>query len=154
MQWILFSLSLRYEFTKAGIYTFTLSSGKYTFHCYGAQGGDGIYDFEISPTIGLGGKGAHVLGTLSINGSGTLFYLNVGGEGEQGNSKQNKGGINGGGKAGFSLDSASRNNLSYSGGGGGATDIRVETNNLANRIMVAQEDQVALVITMELQEAI
>ena len=55
-----------------------LRAGKYTFHCYGAQGGRSRNDGKLSK---YGGRGAYVRGTITITGSGTWFYFNVGGQG-------------------------------------------------------------------------
>ena len=81
---------------------------------------------------------------MQIRGSGTTFYINVGGMGGHETSLgPNSGGFNGGGKSGKDIaddtgyEDAKGGGDDASGGGGGATDIRIHNNNLGNRIMVA-----------------
>lgn len=87
----------------------------------GAQGGGA----ELSE----GGKGAKVNSFLNVT-PGQILQINVGGAGTLGS---NSGGWNGGGN-GHDVDSASQY---ASGGGGGASDIRVFPYDLNNRVVVA-----------------
>ena len=92
----------------------TLPAGKYTLTCFGAQGG-----YRSSSTYGgLGGK---AVGTLTLTNA-TKIYAYVGGSGNTGKAN---GGFNGGGKR-----------ATYN-GGGGATDIRIGTDSLYARVIVA-----------------
>ena len=99
----------------------------------------GIYKFELWGAKGGGtyaGNGGFSSGTIFIN-SPTKFYINVGGKGEAPDDQNGgKGGCNGGGDGG--------NGTIYEGepvlggyGGGGATDIRIASNNISDRIIVA-----------------
>lgn len=106
--------------TSSGQSTYTLASGKYKIECYGAQGGKSSTDGTNRKS---GGRGAYVYGTISINGTGTQFYLNVGGKGNQNAYKQNDGGWNGGGSSGKKTGGLIKDD--NSGGGGGASDVRI-----------------------------
>lgn len=121
--------------------TVILKSGQYRVFCHGAQGGRAYRNGNLQS---YGGKGAYTTGVMQITGSGTTFYLNVGGMGGHETSLgPNSGGFNGGGKSGKDIadesgyEDAKGGGDDASGGGGGATDIRIHNNNLGNRIMVA-----------------
>lgn len=92
----------------------TLPKGKYRLECWGAQGG-----YRNSSTYG--GKGGYSAGTITLTEK-TLIYLYSGGAG---NTGKTAGGFNGGGKR-----------QSYNGGGGGS-DIRIGTDSLYARVIVA-----------------
>lgn len=92
----------------------TLPIGRYILECWGAQGG-----YRSSATYG--GKGGYSKGTITLTEK-TPIYVYVGGSGNSGGSN---GGFNGGG---------SRSN--YPGGGGGS-DIRIGTDSLYARVIVA-----------------
>lgn len=92
----------------------TLPKGKYRLECWGAQGG-----YRSSSTYG--GKGGYSAGTITLTEK-TLIYLYSGGAGNTGKAV---GGFNGGGKR-----------QSYNGGGGGS-DIRIGTDSLYARVIVA-----------------
>lgn len=111
-----------------------LSTGKYRFECWGAQGGigltNGVKKFE-------GGRGAYVSGVIELKNEST-FYLYVGGKGEDGNISQRAiGGFNGGGNGGIDGDDDD------AGSGGGSSDIRIvngqwnDEKSILSRIMVA-----------------
>jgi len=102
----------------------TLDPGSYKLEVWGAQGGQG---YSNSSYVGIGGKGGYAAGFLTLTERTTL-YLYVGGMGASDNGSCNypAGGWNGGGNA-----------YCYSGGGGGATDIRMGGTGLGNRIIVA-----------------
>lgn len=91
-----------------------LPGGVYKLEVWGAQGG-----YRSSSTYG--GKGGYCCGTLNLIDATTL-YLNAGGAGNTGGTA---GGFNGGGSR-----------TSYP-GGGGASDIRIESNSLYARVIVA-----------------
>lgn len=115
----------------------TLSAGRYKIECFGAQGGSASYKNE---NTNQGGKGAYVYDTINICGNGTIFYLFVGGKGEQYPKGEhdfpgyNAGGFNGGGNSGHESGSGLGD---CSGGGGGATDIRTIRDDINSRIIVA-----------------
>ena len=92
-------------------------SGEYTFEAWGAKGGDD------GP---LGGNGGYAMGSIELT-AGQTVYIYVGGVGAT-CVAGNGGGWNGGGNAGA---------WGCSGGGGGASDVRVNGNDLTNRVLVA-----------------
>lgn len=97
--------------------TFTFEPGLYVLECWGASGG---YRNNSS----YGGRGGYSAGTLVINSS-TIGYIYVGGSGISTNSSSRRG-FNGGGQAGYSSIN-----------GGGASDIRIGTDSLYARVIVA-----------------
>lgn len=91
-----------------------LPKGQYKLECWGAQGG-------YRSSANYGGKGGYSAGTIVLTEK-TLIYLYSGGAG---NTGKTNGGFNGGGKrSGYN-------------GGGGASDIRIGTDSLYARIIVA-----------------
>lgn len=109
-----------FDYTGA-VQSVTLNAGTYTLECWGAQGG---YRYSSS----YGGAGGYSIGTLSLS-SKTTLYIYVGGSGNSVTSANSSGyypgGFNGGGY---------RNTYK---GGGGATDIRIGTDSLYSRVIVA-----------------
>lgn len=97
-----------------------LPAGKYKLECWGAQGG-------YRSSTSYGGKGGYSKGTL-VTESDIDVFLYAGGAGGSGNSGSNgvkPGGFNGGG-------------YRYKHpGGGGASDIRLGTDSLYARVIVA-----------------
>lgn len=91
-----------------------LPKGDYKLECWGAQGG-----YRSSSTYG--GKGGYSTGIIHLNAK-TKLYVYTGGSGNTGGTN---GGFNGGGKR------ATFN------GGGGASDIRIGTDSLYARVIVA-----------------
>lgn len=101
-----------YTFDYTGnVQTTTLSAGLYRLKVYGAQGG-------YRSISGNGGKGGYAEGILELSSSTNLFIY-VGGSG-------NNGGFNGGGLRDHDLP-----------GGGGGSDIRIGTDSLYARVIVA-----------------
>ena len=97
-------------------------SGSYFFELWGASGGE---DAKTN-TSNVGGKGGYASGKLNLN-SGDIIYILVGQQGvDTSTGIPALGGFNGGG-----------NNQRYGGSGGGASDIRINGTELANRIIVA-----------------
>ena len=92
----------------------TLLPGRYRLEVWGAQGG-----YRSSSTYG--GKGGYAKGEIDLP-KGADVFIYVGGSGNTGGTA---GGFNGGGKR-----------SSYPGGGGG-TDIRIGTDSLFARVIVA-----------------
>lgn len=104
------------DFSYTGaVQTTTLAKGKYTIECWGAQGG-----------YTGGGNGGYSVGTIELTAETTL-YIYVGGQGSIG--KLSAGGFNGGGASGY--------HASYGGSGGGASDVRIGTDSLYARVIVA-----------------
>ena len=106
-------------FDVPGKYKTTLTTGLYKFECWGAQGGSGCANGQITVS---GGAGAYVSGELLLREEKTI-YLYVGGKGGDGSKISNtqaEGGYNGGGKGGKDT-----HDDDGSGGGGGASDIRL-----------------------------
>ena len=87
----------------------TVCRGTHTLTVWGAQGGNS------------GGKGGYSTGVVNLNENMNL-YIYVGGQGSRGST----GGFNGGGTTG-----------SKGGTGGGASDIRIGTDSLYARVIVA-----------------
>ena len=106
-------------------------TGTFTLQVWGAQGGNAAYGASITT---YGGKGGYATGTKTLT-SGQSLYIYVGGQGDGGGTAtQNKlnGGYNGGG---FGYNG--ENSYNRGGGGGGGTDIRITSDTLSNRILVA-----------------
>ena len=98
-----------FDYTGA-VQNFTTScDGSYVLTVWGAQGGN------------TGGLGGYSIGTISIT-HGKSLYIYVGGQGSKGST----GGFNGGGTTGTN-----------GGSGGGASDIRIGTDSLYARVIVA-----------------
>ncbi len=96
-------------------------SGYYKLEVWGAQGG------SYNKTYAEGGKGGYSVGTVYLE-AGTNLFVHTGGSGSYNASLTTvaSGGVNGGG------------NASYHGGtGGGATDIRINADDLYARVLVA-----------------
>lgn len=91
-----------------------LPKGIYKLETWGAQGG-------YRSSSSNGGKGGYSVGTVTLNEK-TILYINSGGSG---NSGKTSGGFNGGGGR------PSHN------GGGGASDIRIGSDSLYARVIVA-----------------
>ena len=92
----------------------TLPKGTYKLEVWGAQGG-----YRSSATYG--GKGGYSVGTVVLNDKKNVFLYSGG----SGNTGGKSGGFNGGGRRG-----------TYNGGGGGS-DIRIGTDSLYARVIVA-----------------
>lgn len=112
--------NMNFSYT-GSVQTATLDPGKYILECWGAQGG-------YRSSSSYGGAGGYSIGTLSLS-SKTTLYIYVGGSGNSVTSANSSGyypgGFNGGGY---------RNTYK---GGGGATDIRIGTDSLYSRVIVA-----------------
>lgn len=100
----------------------TLPSGKYKLECWGAQGGD--YN-----TTYIGGRGGYSTGVIILKNKTTKLFLYSGGQGIAYSGSTNttnlqNGGFNGGGKGARAS-------------GGGASDIRLNTDSLYARLIVS-----------------
>lgn len=104
-----------------------LSEGVYKIECWGAQGG--------SYSTYYGGKGGYSVGTLTLHENTTLFFY-VGGQPATNSSDrvQTTGGFNGGGKGYNRWYSGT---YTYGQGGGGGSDVRIGTDSLYARVIVA-----------------
>lgn len=131
-------VELEFEYTGT-VETITVPSfaNYMTVTLSGAQGGREHWG-------SYGKKGGTVTATRPITPGDTLYLL-VGGMGETspakayddvpiGDGNANRGGYNGGGNGGFAQANGSE---LIGAGGGGCTDIRLNTNNLESRIVVA-----------------
>ena len=107
-------------YSTAGSSTFTVpATGDYYLQVWGAQGGTSGYDVQ-------GGLGGYSYGTVTLN-KGDILYIYTGGQGSAGTSYETEnGGYNGGGTS-----------YGDSAGGGGASDIRINSDSLYARVIVA-----------------
>jgi type II secretory pathway pseudopilin PulG len=104
-------------------------TGYYRFEVWGADGGQS----QVVTSPDQNGRGGYAAGTVELS-AGETVYLTVGGAGAGAVDKSalNKGGYNGGGLAhNSSIDNYTRAS------GGGATDVRVVSDDVNNRILVA-----------------
>lgn len=122
------------KYSNPSMYQFFLGPGRYKVICYGAQGG---YSNSGNP----GGKGALVSGYFNVNQYNQTFYAFVGGQGIQSVYGSASGGFNGGGVSGhchrYKKHWHHHQKPFGPGSGGGATDLRIDTNEIQNRIIVA-----------------
>ena len=104
--------------------TFNASPGTYTLEVWGGQGG--------SCSSYSGGTGGYAVGTLTLTQS-EILYVYVGGAGQQvaSNTGIGLGGFNGGGQG------TCWSNSTNGGGGGGGSDIRIGSQSLYARVIVA-----------------
>lgn len=106
-------------------------TGTFTLEVWGAQGGNAAYANSV---ITYGGKGGYAKGSRTLT-SGQTLYIYVGGQGAGGGTANNDkmlGGFNGGG---FGYNG--NNSTNRGAGGGGGTDIRVGSDTLVARAIVA-----------------
>lgn len=118
---------LNFDYTGT-VQTVTLPKGTYKLECWGAQGGYSSSNSGIE--VGMGGKGGYSAGTITLNQK-TLIYIYTGEVGSiSGNGKADGGFPNGG-------SSWASNTSEGAGGGGGSSDIRIGTDSLYARVIVA-----------------
>lgn len=120
---------LNFDYTGA-VQSITLPKGTYKLECWGAQGGNGSSG-SSSNTNAVGGLGGYSVGTITLSKIQKV-YIYSGGKGQ---TKSNTGGystVNGGFNGGGS-------NYTYGSGGsgGGGSDIRIGTDSLYARVIVA-----------------
>ncbi|HRQ70250.1 MAG TPA: glycine rich domain-containing protein [bacterium] len=114
-----------FEYTGAEqTWTVPSGTGTYTAEVWGAQGGQGSAD-----GIAQGALGGYAKGTLSVT-SGQILYVYVG-QGNVYSTTTLVSAFNGGGAGRGNSDTNTR------GAGGGASDIRIDGNAFANRVIVA-----------------
>lgn len=119
---------LNFDYTGT-VQTVTLPKGTYKLECWGAQGGYSSSNSGIE--VGMGGKGGYSAGTITLNQK-TLIYIYTGGVGSiSGNGKADGGFPNGGSSWASSTSEGA-------GGGGGSSDIRIGTDSLYARVIVAE----------------
>lgn len=118
---------LNFDYTGA-VQSVTLPKGTYKLECWGAQGGYSSSNSGIE--VGMGGKGGYSAGTITLNQK-TPIYIYAGGVGSiSGNGKADGGFPNGGSSWASSTSEGA-------GGGGGSSDIRIGTDSLHARVIVA-----------------
>lgn len=118
---------LNFNYTGA-VQSVTLPKGTYTLECWGAQGGYSSSNSGID--VGMGGKGGYSVGTITLDKK-TPIYIYAGGVGSiSGNGKADGGFPNGG-------SSWASDTSEGAGGGGGSSDIRIGTDSLYARVIVA-----------------
>lgn len=118
---------LNFDYTGA-VQSITLPKGTYKLECWGAQGGYSSSNSGIE--VGMGGKGGYSVGTITLNQK-TPIYIYAGGVGSiSGNGKADGGFPNGG-------SSWASKTSEGAGGGGGSSDIRIGTDSLHARVIVA-----------------
>jgi len=111
-------------FSSNDVFTVPPDVHSINFDIQGAVGGGDNHSLAPNP-----GNGGRVQGTLAVTPGHTL-YINIGGRGGNGSPSGAVGGANGGGNANFYF-------FGCGGAGGGATDLRLDGNNLSNRVVVA-----------------
>lgn len=118
---------LNFDYTGA-VQAITLPKGIYKLECWGAQGGYSSSNSGIE--VGMGGKGGYSVGTITLDKK-TPIYIYTGGVGNiSGNGKADGGFPNGG-------SSWASDTSEGAGGGGGSSDIRIGTDSLHARVIVA-----------------
>lgn len=118
---------LNFDYTGA-VQSVTLPKGTYKLECWGAQGGYSSSNSGID--VGMGGKGGYSVGTITLDKK-TPIYIYAGGVGIiSGNGKADGGFPNGG-------SSWASGTSEGAGGGGGSSDIRIGTDSLYARVIVA-----------------
>lgn len=118
---------LNYAYTGAVQYV-TLPKGVYKLEVWGAQGG--------SCSSYYGGAGGYSVGVLALTANTTKLFVYVGGQPTTSTSSSVTiaGGFNGGGKARCHSYSGTK---TYCQAGGGGSDIRIGTDSLYARVIVA-----------------
>lgn len=116
----------RYPYTGQS-QTVTLDPGLYRFRCWGAQGGSYSNTYQ-------GGAGGYSEGLIRLEESTTLYLYAGGQPNPLTSSGTSAAGFNGGGTGTYHSYSGT---TTYSQGGGGATDIRIGSDSLYARVIVA-----------------
>lgn len=120
---------LNFDYT-GSVQTVTLAPGTYKLECWGAQGGNGSSNGN-SNINAVGGLGGYSVGTITLSKTQKV-YIYSGGKGQTksntGSYSTVNGGFNGGG---------SNYTCGSGGSGGGGSDIRIGTDSLYARVIVA-----------------
>lgn len=120
------SETTRYPYTGQS-QTVTLDPGLYRFRCWGAQGGSYNNSYQ-------GGAGGYSEGVIRLEEPTTL-YLYAGGQSSTFTSSTvSNAGFNGAGKGDYTYYNST---YTYAQGGGGGTDIRIGSDSLYARVIVA-----------------
>jgi hypothetical protein len=110
-----------FEYQNSGDLLPLTDSGEYKIELWGAEGGNSKYNSDGSGADVFGGKGAYVAGNVIVP-KDTILGVFVGGKGANGVATVRAlGGFNGGGLGSSAYQGGA--------GGGGATDVRIMTNN-------------------------
>lgn len=120
---------MNFDYT-GSVQTATLTPGRYKLECWGAQGGNGSSNSN-SNINAVGGLGGYSVGTITLSKTQKV-YIYSGGKGQTksntGSYSTVNGGFNGGG---------SNYTWGSGGSGGGGSDIRIGTDSLYARVIVA-----------------
>lgn len=120
---------MNFDYT-GSVQTATLAPGTYKLECWGAQGGNGSSNGN-SNINAVGGLGGYSVGTITLSKTQKV-YIYSGGKGQTksntGSYSTVNGGFNGGG---------SNYTCGSGGSGGGGSDIRIGTDSLYARVIVA-----------------
>lgn len=120
---------MNFDYT-GSVQTATLTPGRYKLECWGAQGGNGSSNGN-SNINAVGGLGGYSVGTITLSKTQKV-YIYSGGKGQTksntGSYSTVNGGFNGGG---------SNYTCGSGGSGGGGSDIRIGTDSLYTRVIVA-----------------
>lgn len=120
---------MNFDYT-GSVQTVTLAPGTYKLECWGAQGGNGSSNGN-SNINAVGGLGGYSVGTITLSKTQKV-YIYSGGKGQTksntGSYSTVNGGFNGGG---------SNYTCGSGGSGGGGSDIRIGTDSLYARVIVA-----------------
>lgn len=120
---------MNFDYT-GSVQTATLTPGRYKLECWGAQGGNGSSNSN-SNINAVGGLGGYSVGTITLSKTQKV-YIYSGGKGQTksntGSYSTVNGGFNGGG---------SNYTCGSGGSGGGGSDIRIGTDSLYARVIVA-----------------
>lgn len=120
---------MNFDYT-GSVQTATLTPGRYKLECWGAQGGNGSSNGN-SNINAVGGLGGYSVGTITLSKTQKV-YIYSGGKGQTksntGSYSTVNGGFNGGG---------SNYTCGSGGSGGGGSDIRIGTDSLYARVIVA-----------------
>lgn len=120
---------MNFDYT-GSVQTATLTPGRYKLECWGAQGGNGSSN-DNSNINAVGGLGGYSVGTITLSKTQKV-YIYSGGKGQTksntGSYSTVNGGFNGGG---------SNYTCGSGGSGGGGSDIRIGTDSLYARVIVA-----------------
>jgi hypothetical protein len=116
------------------------ATGQYKLETWGAQGGKADASRLTYQCDMAGGAGGYSVGTVTLNAGDTLF-VRVGGFGGNGawSGDNSVGGWNGGGATIYtpSTHTTATNGYAWAGPGGGASDVRINTDSLKARVIVA-----------------
>jgi prepilin-type N-terminal cleavage/methylation domain-containing protein len=111
------------------------ATGKYQIETWGADGGNGHINSVLFGTY-KGGTGGYASGIVRLK-KGTIIYLTAGGKGRDKGIETDgliADSFNGGG---LSYSTSTSTSWSRSGEGGGASDVRIGTDSLLARLIVA-----------------